>query len=52
MLWARFTGVVMAGLIMLANFLYMPYSPVWSIVLIALNAVIIWALLTPLRDYA
>jgi hypothetical protein len=49
MLWARITGVVLASLITIANFVFIPYYPVWSIVLIALNLFIIWALLTPRR---
>jgi hypothetical protein len=47
MMWARITGVVLASLITVANFLFIPYYPVWSIVLIALNLFVIWALLTP-----
>ncbi|MGH3210019.1 MAG: DUF7144 family membrane protein [Trebonia sp.] len=47
--WARITGVVLAAFIMVANFVYLPYYPVWAIVLIALNAFVIWALLTPRR---
>jgi hypothetical protein len=37
-------GIVIAGLSTLANFLFIPYYPLWSIVLIALNVAIIWAL--------
>jgi hypothetical protein len=48
--WARITGVVLAAFMMVANFVYLPYYPVWAIVLIALNAFVIWALLTP-RHY-
>jgi hypothetical protein len=51
MLWARITGVVLASLVTISNFLFIPYYPVWSIVLIGLNVFIIWALLTPRRDY-
>ncbi|MFJ3230950.1 hypothetical protein [Streptomyces sp. NPDC086787] len=43
-MWARVAGVTIAGLIIIANFLSMPYSPVWSIVMIAFSAFIIWAL--------
>lgn len=43
-LWARVAGVVLAGLLMVASFLSLPYYPVWSVVLIALYAFIIWAL--------
>ncbi|MER7751941.1 hypothetical protein [Kitasatospora sp. NPDC097643] len=42
--WARAIGVVMAGLSMIANFLWLPYYPFWAIVLIALDAFVIWAL--------
>lgn len=45
--WARMVGVVLAGAMMIANFVYLPYYPVWAIVVIALNAFVIWALLTP-----
>jgi hypothetical protein len=48
--WARITGVILAAFMMVANFVYLPYYPVWAIVLIALNAFVIWALLTP-RHY-
>ena len=47
--WARITGVVLAAFMMIANFVYLPYYPVWAIVVIALNAFVIWALLTPRR---
>ncbi|MFJ8886705.1 hypothetical protein ACIRJR_25280 [Streptomyces sp. NPDC102402] len=43
-LWARGVGVVLAGLLALANFLWLPYYPFWSIVLIAVNVFVIWAL--------
>ncbi|MFD7867462.1 hypothetical protein [Streptomyces sp. NPDC057682] len=42
--WARVTGIVLAGLGALANFLWLPYYPLWSLVLIALDVFIIWAL--------
>lgn len=45
--WARMVGVALAAFIMVANFVYLPYYPVWAIVLIALNVFVIWALLTP-----
>ncbi|GGW68659.1 DUF7144 family membrane protein [Streptomyces xantholiticus] len=43
-LWARFAGVAIGGLVIIANFLSLPYYPVWSIVMIAASAFIIWAL--------
>jgi hypothetical protein len=42
--WARVVGIVMAGISAIANFLYIPYYPFWSIVIIALCAWVIWAL--------
>ncbi|MFE1251627.1 hypothetical protein [Streptomyces sp. NPDC058735] len=43
-LWARVVGVGIAALLIIANFLSIPYYPVWSLVLIALYAFVIWAL--------
>ncbi|MEV6791687.1 hypothetical protein AB0M87_06745 [Streptomyces sp. NPDC051320] len=51
-LWARFVGVVLAGLSMIANFIWLPYFPLWGIVLIAVDAFIIWALCTGTRRAA
>lgn len=42
--WARAVGVVVAGLGMIANFLWLPYYPFWAIVLIAIDVFVIWAL--------
>ncbi|MEU9112647.1 hypothetical protein AB0D04_12800 [Streptomyces sp. NPDC048483] len=44
--WARVVGVTLAGLSMIANFIWLPHYPLWAIVLIALDAFIIWALCT------
>lgn len=46
MAWARGMTFVIAGLSIIANFLWMPYYPVWSIVVIALDVVVIWAVAT------
>jgi nitrate reductase NapE component len=42
--WARVTGVGIAALLIIANFLSIPYYPVWSLTLIALYGFVIWAL--------
>jgi hypothetical protein len=52
MLWARVTGVVIAALSAVVNFLYIPYQPVWSVVVIAIDVFVIWALLAPRDRYA
>lgn len=49
--WARALGVALASLSLLLNLVYIPYFPAWSIVVIAIDAFIIWALLTPRRRY-
>ncbi|MCK8438161.1 hypothetical protein G3I77_35675 [Streptomyces sp. D2-8] len=49
-LWARAVGVGIAGLLIIANFLSIPYYPVWSLTLIALYAFVIWALCTVRED--
>lgn len=48
--WARVVGVVVAGFLILANFLSIPYYPLWSLVAIALYAFVIWGLCTVRRD--
>lgn len=42
--WARSVGIVLAILSAIANFLYIPYYPVWAVLIIALNIAVIWAL--------
>lgn len=48
--WARTVGVVVSVVSALANFAWMPYYPVWSILIIALNVFVIWALTVRGRD--
>ncbi len=48
--WARTVGVALAGLSMIANFVWLPYFPVWAIVLIIIDGFIIWALCAPRRE--
>jgi hypothetical protein len=43
-MWGRVAGVAIAGLVIIANFLSLPQYPVWSVVMIALSGLIIWAL--------
>jgi uncharacterized membrane protein len=45
--WAGVTGIFLAMLSALANFFFIPYYPVWGIVVIALDVWIIWALTRP-----
>jgi hypothetical protein len=50
--WARWFGVVACVLSALSQFLYIPYYPVWAVLIIALNIACIWALTTYTREEA
>jgi hypothetical protein len=43
-LWAGIVGIGIAGLSAFANFLWLPYYPVWAVLIITLDVIIIWAL--------
>ena len=45
--WAVVTGIVLAGLSAVANFFFIPYYPFWSLLIIALDVWVIWALTRP-----
>ena len=51
-LWGRVVGITIATLTMLANFAFIPYYPIWSLLIIALNVFVIWALCVYDRDTA
>ncbi|WP_159843590.1 DUF7144 family membrane protein [Nocardia sp. CY41] len=44
--WARIATIVIASISILANFLWLPYYPWWSVLIIALDIVVIWAVTT------
>jgi hypothetical protein len=45
--WAGVTAIFLAMLSAVANFFFIPYYPVWAIVVIALDVWVIWALTRP-----
>ncbi|MFF8711138.1 hypothetical protein ACF07T_06800 [Streptomyces sp. NPDC015184] len=45
-LWARATGVVIAAISLIVNFVWLPYQPIWAIISIAIDTFVIWALCT------
>jgi hypothetical protein len=49
-LWARTVAVFIAVLSAIANFAFIPYQPVWSLAIIAINVFVIWALTAHGRD--
>uniref|UniRef100_A0AAU2K2U2 DUF7144 domain-containing protein n=1 Tax=Streptomyces sp. NBC_00049 TaxID=2903617 RepID=A0AAU2K2U2_9ACTN len=42
--WARVMGVVVAGIAVIINFMWLPYTPVWALISIAIAIFVIWAL--------
>jgi hypothetical protein len=48
--WARVVGVVLASLSMILNFAFIPFYPLWSITIIAVDFGVIWALTAHGRD--
>ncbi len=47
---ARTVGVIAAGLNAIAQFMWLPYHPVWSVIVIAIDVAVIWALTVHGRD--
>jgi hypothetical protein len=45
--WAGVAAIVLASLSALANFFFVPYYPVWAILVIALDVWVIWSLTRP-----
>ena len=43
-LWARLVAMALVSLSMIANFFYIPYYPVWSIIIITVDILVIWGL--------
>jgi hypothetical protein len=44
--WARTVGIILAMLSAFVNFFFIPSYPVWSVLIIALDIAVIWALAT------
>ena len=48
--WARAVAVVVASLSILLNFAWLPYYPLWSLVVIGFDLLVIWAVTMHGRD--
>ena len=48
--WARTVGVILAAVSALVSFAWIPLYPIWSIVVIAIDVTVIWALTVHGRD--
>jgi hypothetical protein len=45
-MWARVIGIAIAAISAIANFFFVPYYPIWSLLLIAVDIFCIWAIAT------
>ena len=48
--WARVAGMVVAVISAILNFVFLPFSPLWAIMIIAVDVLVIWALASYLRQ--
>jgi len=42
--WARVVGIALVLIAIIDNFMFLPYYPLWSILIIAINVWVVWAL--------
>ena len=45
--WAGVTAILICALSAISNFFFIPYYPIWALLLIGLNIWVIWALTRP-----
>ena len=50
--WARAVGIGIAAISAVLNFMWLPYYPLWAMLIIALDVFVIWALAVHGRDIA
>ena len=48
--WARVAGMIVAVISAILNFVFLPFSPLWAIMIIAVDMLVIWALAAYLRQ--
>lgn len=48
--WAYMVGIALAVVASITNFAFMPYYPIWSVIVLALNVAVIWSLCTLLAQ--
>ena len=49
--WARIVGITLAALSATVNFMFIPYYPFWSLLIVAANVAVIWALAAHGREF-
>ncbi|MFI6124407.1 hypothetical protein ACIBCU_32445 [Streptomyces sp. NPDC051064] len=42
--WGRGAGIALAGISLITQFMFIPYYPVWSIIVMTLDLIIVWVL--------
>lgn len=42
--WARYAGIFVVAISLFANFMFVPYYPLWALVVIAIDVFVLWAL--------
>ena len=48
--WAMVVGIILATLSLLMQFLFIPWAPIWALVIIATDIAVIWALAARLGE--
>lgn len=49
--WGQVGGMIIAGLGILTNFASLPHYPLWSLIVIAFYALVIWSLSAQMKNY-
>ena len=49
--WGQVGGMIVAGLGILTNFAALPHYPIWSMIVIAFYALVIWSLSAQMKNY-
>ena len=49
--WAKVTAIIVAAFSMLANFAWLPYYPVWALLVIGFDLFVIWAVTVHGNDF-
>lgn len=49
--WAVVTGIMLAALTMIDQFMFLPYYPLWSVLTIATAGFVIWSLMVVLQGF-
>jgi hypothetical protein len=49
-IWAMLLGIFIAIISMITNFAFLPYYPIWSLVVVTFDVVVIWALFTQVSN--